>query len=74
MARTETTYTRDGFVVERGLLTSGEVEAINDAFMRMHASGGVPGRYEPPSRRRTTTTVCTTYSSEAILSLAFRGC
>jgi hypothetical protein len=41
-------YTRDGFVLERGLLTCSEVDAINDAFMRMHASGGVPGRYEPP--------------------------
>jgi hypothetical protein len=35
-------------VLERGLLARSEVDAINDAFMRMHASGGVPGRYEPP--------------------------
>ena len=41
-------YARDGFVLERSLLTQGEVDGINDAFMRMHASGGVPGRYEPP--------------------------
>jgi phytanoyl-CoA hydroxylase len=54
MARTETAayraraYTRDGFVLERGLLTRSEVDGINDAFVCMHASGGVPGRYEPP--------------------------
>ena len=41
-------YSRDGFVLERGLLTRNEVDGINDAFARMHASGGVPGRYEPP--------------------------
>ena len=55
MARTRTAigraraYARDGFVLERGLLARSEVERINDAFMTMHASGGVPGRYEPPS-------------------------
>jgi phytanoyl-CoA hydroxylase len=54
MARTETVagrvraYARDGFVLERGLLTRSEVDGINDAFRSMHASGGVPGRYEPP--------------------------
>jgi hypothetical protein len=54
MARTETAagraraYSRDGLVLERGLLTRSEIDGINDAFMRMHVSGGVPGRYEPP--------------------------
>jgi hypothetical protein len=58
MARTETAaqraraYARDGFVLEQGLLERSEVEGIDDAFMRMHASGGVPGRYEPPPRER----------------------
>jgi hypothetical protein len=54
MARIETAaeraraYAREGFVLERGLLERSEADGINDAFMRMHASGGVPGRYEPP--------------------------
>jgi hypothetical protein len=39
-------YDRLGFHVERGLL-AGEVGGIVDAFMRMHAGGGVKGHYEP---------------------------
>lgn len=35
-----------GFWIERGLLKD-EVAGINDAFMAMHAAGGVKGYYEP---------------------------
>lgn len=36
-----------GFWVERGLLPAAEIDGINDAFMTMHAAGGVKGLYEP---------------------------
>ena len=55
MARTGTAaqragaYARDGFVLERGLLARSEVDAINDAFMGMHASEVCPAA---TSRRR----------------------
>jgi phytanoyl-CoA hydroxylase len=45
-------YTRDGYVIERNLLARSEAVRTNDAFMSMHASGGVPGRYEPPPPER----------------------
>lgn len=39
-------YDRLGFHVERGLLKA-EIGGIVEAFMTMHAAGGVPGLYEP---------------------------
>lgn len=40
-------YARDGYVIERGLFTRAEMDALNGTFMAMHAAGGVPGKYEP---------------------------
>ena len=41
-------YAENGFLVERGLYSADEASALVDAFMAMHAQGGVEGRYSTP--------------------------
>src|ERR1043166_8722274 len=40
-------YADEGFLIERGLFTRAEAQALAGHFMAMHARGGVPGKYEP---------------------------
>jgi phytanoyl-CoA hydroxylase len=40
-------YADRGFLVVRGLFSPAETGRLTQAFMDMHAKGGVPGKYEP---------------------------